>query len=196
MACIRSFLFFFLIVLISSPSKAQKQNAFGIRLIDPMGVTYKRYTTHHKAIEVGIGTIPDTWLDVYYEASFDKKDKYENMMYRGSERNGTVYLFGRILMQYNIPVVDMKGILEWYWGVGAVFKTADVEYFYSTPAEPYEYFSDKVTDIDLGTDFIGGVEYTFDKVPITVYTELSLFLEIVDRTHIRPLGGIGGRFRF
>lgn len=189
-------LFLFLITLITYTAEAQKLNSVGIRLIDPMGVTYKRYTNHQKAFEIGIGTIPDGWLDVYYRSSFDHKDKYEDMMYRECERNGTVYLFGRLLMQNNIPVVDLKGSLEWYWGVGAVFKTAQVEYFYSTPSEPYEYFTDKRTDIDFGPDFIGGLEYTFEKVPITLYTELSLFLEIVDRTNIRALGGIGGRYRF
>src|SRR5688572_12943896 len=184
--------FLFLIVLVAHSAEAQKLNSVGIRLIDPMGVTYKRYTTHNKAIEVGIGTIPDKWLSAYYRSSFEDRDKYEGMWYRSSERNGTVYLFGRLLMQHNIPVVDLKGTLEWYWGVGAVFKTAKVEYHYSTPAEPFEYFTDERTDIDIGPDFIGGLEYTFEKVPVTLYTELSLFLEIADRTNIRALGGIGG----
>jgi len=192
----KEILFLFLIVLMAHGVKAQKLNSVGIRLIDPMGVTYKRYTTHKKAIEVGIGTIPDGWLDVYYRESFDHRDKYEDMMFRSSQRNSTIYLFGRLLMQNNIPVVDLKGTLEWYWGVGVVFKTAEVKYEYSTPAEPYEYFTDKRTDIDIGPDLIGGLEYTFEKVPVTLYTELSLFLEIADRTNIRALGGIGGRYRF
>ena len=193
---IKEILLLFLIVMVTYNTEAQKLNSVGIRFIDPTGVTFKRYTTHNKAFEVGIGTVPDDWLGVYYRTSFDHRDKYDGMMYRDSERDGTVYLFGRLLMQHDIPVVDLKGNLAWYWGVGAVFKTAKVEYFYSTENEPFEYFTDKRTDIDFGPDFIGGLEYTFEKVPITVYTELSLLLEIVDRTSVRALGGFGGRYRF
>ncbi|HEY3405084.1 MAG TPA: hypothetical protein VGK59_16965 [Ohtaekwangia sp.] len=196
MKSIKNLLVILFALLLSESLLAQKFNTVGIRLIDPMGVTFKHYTTHHKAFEIGIGTIPDDWLGPYYKGSFETKDKYEQMWYRESDRDQTLYLFGRLLMQYPIPVVDLKGSLEWYWGVGAVFKTAEVTYYYSTLTTPYEYFVDEVTDIDLGTDFIGGLEYTFENAPFTVYTELSLFLEIVDRTHIRALGGIGGRFRF
>lgn len=186
---------FFLVMIVFS-SWAQKQNAIGLRLIDPTGVTFKHYTNQHKAFEVGVGTIPDGWLDVYYRESFYSRDKYDGMKMRGSKRDKTLYLFGRLVMQYEIPVVDLDGKIEWYWGVGAVLKTAKLEYKYSSDQQQYLYYYDKRTDIDLGTDFIGGIEYTFDKVPFTVYTELSLFLEIVDRTNIRALGGIGGRYRF
>lgn len=92
----------FLMLLVFS-SQAQKQNAVSLRLIDPTGVTFKHYTNHHKAIEVGVGTIPDGWLDIYYKESFSNRDKYEGMKMRDSKRDNTLYVFGRLLMQYNIP---------------------------------------------------------------------------------------------
>ena len=51
-------------------------------------------------------------------------------------------------------------------------------------------------DIDIGPEGMIGMEYTFEDVPITVFGEVSLMLELVDRVTLRPFTGVGARYRF
>ena len=53
------------------------------------------------------------------------------------------------------------------------------------------------TDIDIGPEGILGMEYTFEQVPLTIFGEFSLFIEIVDRpAALRGLSGVGVRYNF
>jgi hypothetical protein len=56
--------------------------------------------------------------------------------------------------------------------------------------------TDTFTDIDLGPEGMGGMEYTFEGIPLSVFAELSMMIEVVDRVSLRPLSGAGARYRF
>jgi hypothetical protein len=58
------------------------------------------------------------------------------------------------------------------------------------------YMHDERTDFDFGPEGIFGAEYTFEDVPVTLFAETSLQLELVDRLTLRLFAGTGARFNF
>lgn len=177
-------------------SFAQRQ-AFGLRVGDPVGITYKRYTQTNKSIEFIFGTASPNWRHNYYENSFSKYSEYDGYAYRSHKLSNPVYLQGRYLLHYHIPVDGMEGKLEWYWGLGAMLKFCKVEYRYSDGPPDNSVESDTRNTIDFGPDGIGGVEYTFEDIPLNVFGEVSLLIELADRPLTPQLfGAVGARFIF
>ena len=57
--------------------------------------------------------------------------------------------------------------------------------------------TDRVTEIDVGVDGVIGLEYKFPKVPIAVFADFTLAMELYPDPFI-PWGqfGIGARYNF
>jgi len=175
---------------------AQKQG-IGLRIGNPLGLTYKRYLPNNRAFEFGFGTAPGGWNKNYYKNSFEDFDDYDSYSYNSHNVESTVFLQARYLFDYNIPVEGMVGRLDWYWGAGAMLKFAKVNYGYSGPGDATAYFRDTRTDIDFGPEGIAGMEYTFDNIPLTIFGEVSVLLEFADRPlTFRAFAAAGARFNF
>lgn len=179
----------------SAQYRSASYRSIGVRLGDPMGVTYKRYIGKTKAVEFLIGTSSPAWHNAYYRNSFNSRDAYENYTYRSHTVESTLYLQARYLLHYNIYVEGMPGKWDWYWGLGGMLKFARVKYWFQDELPPFKQ-SDVYNDVDFGPEGIAGMEYTFDEVPITVFAEVSLMLELFDRVSLRPYSGAGARYRF
>jgi hypothetical protein len=175
---------------------AQDQG-IGLRIGNPIGIVYKRYLPNDRAIEFGIGTSGAGWNSNYYEKSFKHYRRYDKYDYRSHTVSTSLYLQGRYLFQYNIPIEGMVGALDWYWGIGAVLKIAQVNFTYQNEAVPPDIISDTRADIDFGPEGIAGMEYTFEDIPLTVFGEVSLMLEFADRPlTFRTFAAVGARFNF
>lgn len=174
---------------------AAQDQGIGLRIGDPTGVTYKKYLRNSKAIEFGLGSAGPAWHHNYYRNSFGDRDSFNDYRYRTHTVQSTVYLQGRYLLHNDINIQGMQGEWDWYWGVGAVLKVARVKYFFDNDTPPFNE-TEIHNDIDFGPEGIAGMEYTFEGIPLTVFGEISLMLEIVDRVTIRPLSGAGARYRF
>jgi hypothetical protein len=184
------------LMIVTGTALAQKQS-LGLRMGDPVGVTYKRYTHTNKAIEFIFGTASPNWRRNYYENSFHEYDKYDGYIYRSHKLDNPVYLQARYLMHYNIPAEGMEGALQWYWGLGAMLKFGKVEYRYQEGPPGNNPRTDVRNTIDFGPDGIAGVEYTFEDVPLNVYGEVSLLIELADRpVTLQAFGAVGVRFIF
>lgn len=179
--------------LIFCAAYSQKQG-IGLRLGNPIGLTYKKYFGL-KAIELGLCSSSQGWSKAYYENSFDVHDKYDDYKYRSHKVKSALYLQGRYLLHNEIFVDGLEGQWDWYWGVGGVLKFAAIEYKYHDDTPPTEE-KDTFHDIDLGPEGIAGMEYTFQDVPVTLYGDISLMLEIVNRVTIQPFGAVGVRYNF
>jgi hypothetical protein len=174
-----------------------QDRSLGLRLGYPLGITYKSYIQSNRAVEFLLGTAPSGWNSQYYEKSFDKYNDFDNSAYMSHHVKSTVYLQGRYLFQYNIPVDGMEGNLGWYWGAGAMLKFASVQYQYKTNEPPNNPYFQTVTDVDFGPEFMAGMEYTFEDVPITLFGEVSILIELANRPLVlRGFTGVGGRLRF
>lgn len=175
-------------------ANAQDQG-IGLRLGDPTSVTYKKYFNNSKAFEFLLGTSGAGWHYNYYRNTFDDLNEYEGLRYRSHRVKSTLYLQGRYLLHNDIYVQGLEGKWDWYWGLGAMLKIANVEYRFHDDNSSVNN-KDTYNDFDLGPEGIIGMEYTFEGVPITVFGEVSLMLEIVDRISIRPFSGAGVRYNF
>ena len=171
-----------------------QDRGIGIRLGAPMGITYKKYLRENKAVEFGLGTLTNGWYDHYYQKSFNDFDRFEGYDYESHRVRSAVYFQGRYLLHNDIHIEGMMGELDWYWGIGGVAKIGNVEYRYRNNGIPGRYVR---TDFDFGPEGILGMEYTFEDVPLTIFGEFSLMIEIVDRPGIlRGLSGVGLRYNF
>lgn len=174
-----------------------QDRSIGLRLGYPLGVTYKGYIQSNHAIELIAGTAASGWNTHYYEKSFNKYNDFEDFVYMSHHVRSTLFLQGRYQFQYNILVDGMEGKLDWFWGAGAMLKFASVQYHYSANEPPNNSYYETVTDVDFGPEFMAGMEYTFEDAPITVFSEVSIMIELANRPMVlRAFLGIGGRFRF
>jgi hypothetical protein len=189
-----AFLAFCLFLFVSSEISAQHQG-IGLRLGEPLGITYKRYLPANRAVEFVLGTAPNGWSSNYYSNSFE--DRYDNYDEVNHDVNSVLYLQGKYLFHNPISAEGIDGKFTWYWGPGILLKSARVEYHYRDELriDNRVYQKDR-TDFDFGPELVGGLEYTFEDAPISVFGELELLLELTDRTTIRLLGGVGARFNF
>lgn len=182
--------------LVSLAAFSQHQ-AVGLRLGDPMGVTYKLYSPSGKATEFLLGTASRNWHRNYYENSFYDYDKYDGYTYRSHRVENVIYLQARYLLHYDLHMEGVEGKFQWYWGLGGMLKFGKVEYRYYGRTPESSPGMDIQNNVDFGPEGIGGVEYTFEDVPLTVFGEASLMFEIVDRPLTLQLyGGVGIRYNF
>lgn len=189
--------FFNLAVMGMSFSQTQ---SIGLRLGEPTAVVYKNYLNYRgtkgTAFEFGLGTASSSWSNGYYRNSFDDRSAYNGYRYTSHRVSGVVYFQGRYLLNYQIPIQGVEGRFDWYWGLGALLKLANVKYYYQNDLPPFQPLTDSRTDIDFGPEGIFGAEYKFERVPITLFAEFSLMLELADRIGARGFVGTGARYMF
>lgn len=186
----------FVLLACCTISHAQK-HAIGLRLGDPMAVTYKNYLSKTQSVEFILGSAPTNWHWGYYQNSFEHYSQFDNERYISHEVLSTLYLQGRYLLNYDIQIDGMIGKLDWYWGLGALLKVANVRYTFQDFSGNLPVESETKYDIDLGPEGIIGLEYKFEDVPISVFGETSLVIELLDRPGaIRVFGAAGVRYNF
>jgi hypothetical protein len=188
-------IFLFIAIIFSVSVGYSQRQGIGVRLGNPMGLSYKKYFNKRYGLELGLGTAGPGYNNAYYRNSFRNGNKFEDLDYHSHQVRSTLYLQARYLIHEDIYIQDMEGRWTWYWGFGGVLKAANVRYRYVDNIPPYDE-SETYTDVDLGPEGIVGMEYTFEGVPITVFGDVSLMLEIVDRFTLQPFGGVGARYNF
>src|SRR5688572_2397606 len=176
----------------------------GIKAGDPTGLSAKFYRSSLD-IELVVGRpyyFSGYYNDNgYYVTRFGKYDKYQN----------GYYLFDNY-RAYNPLAVQLHFLkskstkaakeLKFYYGGGPQFRSHKVEYFYRYreyygPKEgdfKWRTGSDIYTNIDLGLDGVFGLEYTFSDLPLSIFADANLFLELVDDVTLSMQGGLGVRF--
>lgn len=189
----------FISVLFLSYSYCHAQHeGLGLRLGEPTGITYKRYFSNSSnTLELGVGLVQRGWNGRYYRKSFKEYDKFSNVDYITHNVSSNFFIQSRFLKHYPWHIEGVDGDFEWYWGIGALVKIARVNYLYRTSPNTTLTESDEVTDLDLGPEIPLGVEYTFTDTPITLFAEVSVFIEIANRSGVAALnGGVGMRYNF
>lgn len=190
----------------SSASNSSMQNwAVGIRLGDPSGITVKKYTGN-RAIELSAGRTRIWYGNSWYDKRFDdwykdKKFGYEDFDYLGFNKPSVPiglqlhYLFNKNIAKIGDANTDG---LHWYYGFGGQlrFQTYTFDYRYKLN-KTWFYSTETVTDFDIGADGVVGLEYRFKDVPVSLFTDVTLFMEVFDNPFLFWFqGGIGGRYNF
>ena len=190
---------------ISQSSSGDLNWGIGIRLGDPSGISLKKYLSNGRAIELSIGRTSVFRNNKYYDREFDdwyddQKYGYEEFDYLGYKASTPLGVQVHYLIQRDLLADDIDG-LQWYYGFGGQVRlqTFVYDYRYKLYDDDNWYYSkgERVTNIDLGADGVIGVEYNIPNIPLSVYADATLFMEIADNPFAFWFqGGIGGRYNF
>ena len=193
-------LFFFFLAFNITAFAQQKQWGIGLRLGDPTGISVKKYLSRTRAFEFNLGRT-GVWGHNYANAfyRYNKFDKYD-YEYRQYHMHSAISLQGHLLFQQPIKSSDLKG-LDWYYGFGGQLRSFAVEYQYRYHTGPnkndWNTRWERVNDIDLGLDGILGLEYSWHEVPLSVFADVNLLIELADSPlHLFLQGGTGLRYYF
>lgn len=177
---------------------AQERGA-GLRLGEPFSLTYKDFIDDFLSFEVMLGSSGANRGD-YYQKAFTNNPPSSNAYYvsnsasRGATINFRLALHEDITDMFEIE----QGYLLGYAGAGIQLRTNKVNYAYDAidGSGNSRRLIDQRTNLDLGPEAFGGAEYYFDETPISVFAEIGLFIELIDRINMRGQGGIGVRYLF
>ncbi|WP_268035487.1 hypothetical protein [Algoriphagus sp. PAP.12] len=189
-----------LVLLLAFPffSMAQERGV-GVRIGEPFSITYKDFFDDYFSYELMVGTGSPNG-GTYYQKDFDNNPPSSNSFYVNHNTQKGISLHGRVALHDDFTdMFDItEGYLLGYLGAGVQLRTTNVTYTYtegqvggSVP------LTEKRNNIDFGPEAFGGGEYYFDEIPISVFAEVGIFLELLDRVgHIKGQGGIGVRYLF
>ncbi len=182
-------------------SSAQKNIGVGLKLGDPLGLTVKKYFGNKWALEGLVGRT--FYWGGGYDGYYDKKPQpgppppaggpypYDDHYY---DPRGVSFQL-HLLYQKDIPSVQG---LQWYVGGGPQLRVLSYHYryWYNVPGGPV-YYDDTYHQVGFGLDGVFGSEYTFAQVPITVFADLGLYVELAGNPLWAAIqGGVGARFNF
>ncbi|RIW13943.1 hypothetical protein D0X99_14075 [Algoriphagus lacus] len=179
-------------------SLAQERGA-GIRIGEPISLTYKDFIEDYLSYEVMLGGGGINGSD-YYKKDFESNPPASNAFYLGHSASRGVSINFRMALHEDITDVFeiTQGYLLGYAGAGVQLRTTNLEYSYvlntNNPNQPVQL--EERTNFDFGPEAFGGAEYYFDETPISVFAEIGLFVELIDRINLKGQGGIGVRYLF
>ncbi len=169
-----------------------QQWGIGLRAGDPSGLTVKRFLGNN-AWEFNIGQT-DIWG---FDASREFYDDYDDYVYLDSRLRSAISLQLRYLAFKPIQI-EGPDKLSWYAGIGGQLRSVAVDYRYR-----YRVGNDRrerweaVNDVDLGADIIGGLDFSFHDIPLSIFADINLFVELLDSPfYLRLQGGAGVRYNF
>lgn len=176
-----------------------QERGIGIRLGEPISVTYKDFIEDYLSIEAMIGSAGVN-SGSYYQKDFESNPPAANAFYIGQNTQKGISLNLRAALhedftdEFGIEI----GYLLGYAGAGVQFRTVNVTYFYDVnQIGTGPNLTEERSNIDFGPEVFAGGEYYFDDLPISVFAEVGFFLELLDRVgHIKGQGGIGVRYLF
>ncbi len=201
---------FFLITLCSllstRDSLAGDGWGVGFRLGEPSGITLKKYMGAN-AIELSFGRAyvgrNNAWYyDGFHSYYNKKKYNYNWYYYNGYDYTPPLSLQLHYLFQKPLATKgeDKTGGLDWYFGLGGQMRFHTITYYYdyTVPGDPFVYSAkDRYTNLDLGLDGVLGLEYRFKEVPISIFLDATLFMEVFDDPFVFwGMGGLGARYNF
>ncbi len=191
----------FLATLLPATALAQ-QWGVGFRLGDPSGITVKKYWSGH-AFEVSLGRTQFFRNDRYYNDHYDHWYSNQNFNHNAHEflgyrANPALALQLHYLIQK--PIKNAAN-LDWYYGFGGQLRSYHYWYSYRyKPAPGPDWVvvnEESVTEVDLGVDGVIGLEYNFADAPFSIFTDATLYMEVLDNPFaFRTQFGLGARFRF
>lgn len=178
-----------------------QERSIGVRLGEPLSVTYKDFISDNISYEFMLGSAGLNGSS-YFVRDFENNPPGNNSFYVSHAAQNGISLNAR--MAYNEDFTETFGIeqgyLLGYGGVGVQLRTATVTYSYVSGLSPSlntPIQQEKRTNLDFGPEAFVGAEYYFDDLPINIFAEVGIFMELLDRVgHIKGQGAIGIRYIF
>lgn len=183
-----------------SNSSYDRNWGIGLRVGDPAGLSVKKYSGNN-AWELNIGRTAYWGRYSYYDAFYDYDDYelYSKVEFHNHWVDRALGIQLHYLWQNDLNLDGLSG-LQWYYGLGGQIKSIAVRYHYKYEDQwgnKHDNFYSTANFINLGLDGIIGLEYTFQTVPLSIFTDINLFVEVYRNLfNIHPQGGIGIRYNF
>ncbi|MBS1683063.1 MAG: hypothetical protein JST48_15230 [Bacteroidetes bacterium] len=168
----------------------------GVKMGDPMAITYKLYPTRHWAFAADVGRSSSGLYSDYYRGSFKNYTPSDTASYLAHKVTRDWFIETKILYQWNAEKIS-KGLML-YTGVGWQWRNTALHYDYKYPAtSPLAYGSTNVSRATFGPVVVLGFEYAYFTWPVSAFIEVELFTdEKVDPGYHRFQGGVGLRYVF
>lgn len=164
----------------------------GVKAGDPTGLSVKFYQAS-SAIEVVVGR------PYYFSSRYYNNRYYYDRFYKVNKWKGYHYDYYTASNPVAVQVHFLKHKqtkaakeLQLYVGLGPQLRAYRVHYYYHDDRKIF--YSDTATNIDLGLDGVFGLEYTFSDLPLSLFADVNLFLELVDDLGLGLQGGLGVRY--
>jgi hypothetical protein len=167
----------------------------GLRVGDPTGISVKRFMGSH-AWELNLGQTHVWGFDAFREFEND----YNDYRYLDSRLKSAASLQVRYLT-FKPITIEGRDKLSWYAGLGGQLRSVRVDYRYRYRVGPrnndWRERWESVNDVDLGADLIVGLDYSFHDLPLSIFADINLFVELLDSPlYLRMQGGAGVRYNF
>ena len=175
-----------------------QEPGIGLRLGEPLSITYKTFLDDQISIEGMIGRGGPNSAQ-YYRRSFDNNRPSSNAFYFGHSTSNSLSfnIRGAYHEDFTSDLGIEMGYLLGYAGLGAQLRSVLVDYTYTDTSISQNLLRESRRNMDFGPEIFGGAEYYFDDLPISVFTEVGLFMELLDRFgHLRFQGALGVRYLF
>lgn len=177
-----------------------QEHHLGLRLGEPLSVTYKTYLNEQISLEGMIGRAGAN-SGQYYRRSFDNNRPFPAAIYGGhSSSNGfSINFRGAYNEDISAEFDIVEGALFAYAGAGLQIRSVRVNYVYTDGISSTLYvpLNETRTNIDFGPEGFVGAEYFFEDLPLSAFAEVGLFFELLDRPgNLRLQGGLGARYIF
>jgi hypothetical protein len=188
-----------LLLIVTFPISAfAQEDGIGLRLGEPLSITYKTFIDDNFAIEGLFGRAGANNAR-YYQRSFDNNRPTANAFYAGHSVRSVLSFNLRGLYHEDLSDelnIDV-GYLLGYVGIGAQLRSARLDYAYTDSSISTLVMRESRRNLDFGPEVLAGAEYYFEELPISVFGEVGLFMELLDRFgHLRLQGAIGIRYLF
>jgi hypothetical protein len=175
-----------------------QERGIGIRVGEPFSITYKDFISDYISVEGMIGSAGVNGAS-YYQRDFTNNPPTNNSFYIGHSVKKGLSLNARAA--YHEDFTDSFGITQGYLlaygGAGVQFRTTRVNYTYSVDQISGTNQQEERVNADFGPEAFIGSEYYFSDLPMNVFAEFGLFVELLDRVgHMKAQGGVGVRYLF
>jgi len=180
--------------------KIEAKQAVGLKVGDPIGVTYKAYLQKRYALEAVLGTTTNGAYIDFIRESFEVNSNFADFGYLGHSVNYSVAFQARALVHFPLPAgISGEVGVDWYLGAGINVRVLDIEYVYETGDTPQDFEIGEVSDTYTlsGPEFIMGFEYLLPDTRFSVFAEGNLFIDTqFAHSEVRLQGGVGARYNF
>lgn len=158
----------------------------GIKVGDPLAVTYKLYATSFLAMEIAVGHGASFLYQKFYETNFSNFPSLDTLNYLSHSVESD--FGGQFRLMIHNEIRSIEG-LDVYLGGGYQFRNAQILYRYNDLANgsTTEVESSRTQFIN-GPEVFLGLELANFAIPISVFVETNMFF-------ILDLEGLGPRFQ-
>lgn len=173
-------------------------HAIGVRIGEPIGITYKAYFLKRFGFEVIAGTSIGGVYVNFIRDQFDQNPAYDSLNYVGHVVNYTVTGQARLVMHNPLPeaITGTRGV-DWYIGVGGMYRLLNVRYTYERGSTPTDFEIGSITESFnvAGPEAFIGFEYLLPGTQVAAFAEGGVFFDLLNSSQDpRFQGGIGLRY--